>query len=208
MPRDLREACIVEALAIVEQSGVEHLSMREVARRLGVSHQAPYKHFASRDHILAEIVSRAYRNFIRHLSASPQTDDPAADMARMGQRYIRYAIDHPLQYRLMFESPLPEPSEHPEMMQQANRAFALLRDCLQRLPRGNTDQADQAVDAAALFVWSTVHGLSGVLRSAVVHTLQLPDAVLADAVNSTLAHIGRAIGTAPPSHHSNSGGSQ
>jgi len=44
-PGDLREACIREALAIIEVGGVESLSLREVARRLGVSHQAPYKHF-------------------------------------------------------------------------------------------------------------------------------------------------------------------
>ena len=56
----MREACVEEALAIVGEAGLEALSLREVARRLHVSHQAPYKHFPSRDHILAEVVGRAF----------------------------------------------------------------------------------------------------------------------------------------------------
>ncbi|MCG8692745.1 MAG: TetR/AcrR family transcriptional regulator, partial [Minwuiales bacterium] len=67
VPKDLREACVREALAIIDTSGVEELSLREVARRLGVSHQAPYRHFPSRDHILAEIVTRAFESFARYL---------------------------------------------------------------------------------------------------------------------------------------------
>ncbi|MFX4450801.1 TetR/AcrR family transcriptional regulator, partial [Acinetobacter baumannii] len=52
------------------------LSLRDVARRLGVSHQAPYKHFPSRDHILAEVVGRAYASFAAHLEKRPRSDDP------------------------------------------------------------------------------------------------------------------------------------
>jgi AcrR family transcriptional regulator len=50
---DLREACVKQALEIIAKGGIDSLSLRDVARRLGVSHQAPYKHFPSRDHILA-----------------------------------------------------------------------------------------------------------------------------------------------------------
>jgi len=55
---DLRERCVTEALAIIQEQGVEQLSLRDVARRLGVSHQAPYKHYANRDALLAEVVAR------------------------------------------------------------------------------------------------------------------------------------------------------
>ena len=59
---NLREACIAEAFRIIEDAGLEALSLREVARRLGVSHQAPYKHFPSRDHIVAEILAQRGRH--------------------------------------------------------------------------------------------------------------------------------------------------
>ncbi len=194
-PGDLREACVAEALRIVEREGVESLSMREVARRLGVSHQAPYKHFASRDHILAEIVARAYGSFVEYLEAIPETDNPAEDMAEMGRRYVRYALTHPLQYRLMFESPLPEPRRHPEMMRRADRAFTLLRTCLKRMPdRWTNALGDDATDTDALFVWATLHGLASISRSSALHTLTLPDSVIENAVRDALIRIGVGIG--------------
>ena len=169
--------------------------MREVSRRLGVSHQAPYKHFASRDHILAEIVERAYGSFVEYLEAIPETDNPAEDMAEMGRRYVKYALTHPLQYRLMFESPLPEPRRHPEMMRRADRAFTLLRTCLTRMPgRWTMSLGEDDIDTDALFVWATLHGLASVLRSSAIHTLQLPDSVIANAVRNTLIRIGVGIG--------------
>jgi len=111
----LREDCVREALAIIEKVGVEGLSLRDVARRLKVSHQAPYKHFSSRDHVLAEIVSRAFASFAQYLDARPKSDDPHEDLAAMGRAYLEYANKRPVSYRLMFGTPLPEPGRNPEI---------------------------------------------------------------------------------------------
>jgi AcrR family transcriptional regulator len=67
-------------LAIIDSAGLEQLSLREVARRLYVSHQAPYRHFASRDHLLAEIVARAFEAFAQHLDGHPHCLDANADL--------------------------------------------------------------------------------------------------------------------------------
>jgi AcrR family transcriptional regulator len=104
--RNLRESFVLEAMAIIGETGIEELSLREVARRLGVSHQAPYKHFPS-DHLLAEIVSRAFAAFAQHLDARRRSQNPHEDLAAMGRAYLDYAREHPLHYRLMFGTPLP-----------------------------------------------------------------------------------------------------
>ncbi|MFM2045838.1 MAG: hypothetical protein RLY86_4414 [Pseudomonadota bacterium] len=130
---DLREACVAEAQAIIATEGVEGLSLREVARRLGVSHQAPYRHFPSRDHILAEVVARAFDHFARALDARNRSEDPHQDLGGMGVAYLAYAVDHPLEYRLMFATPLPDPAHHPGMMGSARHAFALLVQGLARM---------------------------------------------------------------------------
>jgi AcrR family transcriptional regulator len=62
-PLDLRDACIVAAQEVIAERGVENLSLRDVARKLGVSHQAPYRHYPSRDHLLAEVMRRCFQRF-------------------------------------------------------------------------------------------------------------------------------------------------
>ncbi len=178
----LREACIGEALAIIEQQGLEHLSLREVARRLGVSHQAPYKHYPSRDHLLAEIVARTFTVFAAHLADRPRREDPFDDLGEIGRAYLGFALAHPLQYRLMFGIVLPDPDRHPEMMAKARDSFAILRDAIARLPRhaGRSGvEAAALCDRDALHVWATVHGFATILPSGAVTTLPLaPDTLL------------------------------
>lgn len=190
---DVREACLAEAVKVIETEGIEALSMRQVARRLGISHQAPYKHFKSRDHILAEIVARAYDGFAAYLDSRTRAD-PTGGLAVMGRAYFEYAQRHPLQFRLMFNTALPDPTLHPEMMAKAKRAFALLRDAIAELPetRATEDPAAQA-DLDALFVWSTIHGLSTLMHSDATRTLELSDEVLARALSNTLLRIGSGI---------------
>jgi AcrR family transcriptional regulator len=180
--RDLREACVEEALSLIGEVGVEGLSIREVARRLGVSHQAPYKHFASSDHLLAEIVRRTFAKFSAYLK-------------KMGIAYFEFAMNHPLHYRLMFGTALPPAAEHPEMMEEARAAFSLLFDAVARAhgrhAKGKPLKSDQL---DALFVWATVHGLSTILQSTALEHTGLAQSVLKEALPHTLASIGKALG--------------
>jgi AcrR family transcriptional regulator len=180
---DLREACIIEAMQIIETSGLENLSFREVARRLGVSHQAPYKHFPSRDHILAEIVRRSYQDFAQHLESRPITGDPYADLESLGRAYLGYALDNPLQYRLMFATPLPSTAEHPEMMQGAQIAFDHLCQLIVQMRLATNPSYD------ALFVWSSIHGLATLLQAQVMEKLAISDEILEQAVEQVLLRI-------------------
>ncbi|MEL7059723.1 MAG: TetR/AcrR family transcriptional regulator [Acidobacteriota bacterium] len=186
----MRDACLAEALAIIEREGVESLSLREVSRRLGVSHQAPYRHFPSRDHLLAEIVAGAYRAFVAHLEARPRTGGAQGDLREMGRAYLTYARAHPLQYRLMFGTPLPNPAEHPDMMRHAERAFGLLRDAIAELPSTEGARDLRATHLDALFVWSTLHGLSSIMSSDALDTVDLDDDLLEAAAAETLRRIG------------------
>lgn len=188
-----------EALAIIETQGLEKLSMREVARRLGVSHQAPYKHFASRDHILAEIIGRAFAAFADYLDSGARTGTAHSDMDYMGRAYLAYATRHPLNYRLMFGTPLPDPAVHPDMMAKARHAFALLRDNIALLHRqAARSPSENAIDLDALYIWSTLHGLAGILKADAVNSIGLSSDLLGRAPAAVLARIGGAFGLYPP----------
>lgn len=176
--RDLREHCVAEALHIIAEDGVEQLSLREVARRLGVSHQAPYKHYANRDALLAEVVARAYAAFAAHLDARPRHDDPFDDLAELGRSYLGYASANPLAYRLMFGTPLPDPAQHPEMMRQGRHAFSILQACILRIRATQPESANVvSPDLDALFVWSLVHGMASILETSAGKALALPPAL-------------------------------
>jgi AcrR family transcriptional regulator len=188
---DLREACVREALAIIGKDGLDALSLRDVARRLGVSHQAPYKHFPSREHILAEVVERAYASFAKHIDQRSRSADPYEDLGHLGSCYLNYAKKHPLQYQLMFGMPLPDPEDHPEMMHHARHAFTVLRETIARLP----DRRSPAeIELDALYAWSVVHGLASILETRAGDQHGFGTDVMRQASGHVLRRIGEALG--------------
>jgi AcrR family transcriptional regulator len=176
--------------AIAEQ-GVEQLSLREVARRLGVSHQAPYRHFPSRDHLLVEVMRRCFRDFAAYLDDRAPADDARQDLGVLGTRYLRYAAEHPVEYRLMFGTPWPPISEALGLAVDATHAFDVLRRVLQRM-HGQGGEAQRLVDLDAMFIWANMHGMASITSSNVMAHLALAPGVAAGAT----AHLFDMIGTA------------
>ena len=183
-PLDIKEACVRAAHEVIAEQGIEQLSLRDVARRLGISHQAPYKHYPSRDHLLAEVIGRSFERFARYLDERPALDDPQADLASLGLRYLDYAGSHPLEYRLMFGTPWPEPAVHPGLVKDAVHAFDVLRGVLRRVHGAGAAQR-VAVDLDAMFIWSNMHGLASIAQSNVMAHLGLAP----KAGKQTAAHV-------------------
>jgi AcrR family transcriptional regulator len=182
---DLKEACIQAAREVIAEQGIEGLSLRDVARKLGVSHQAPYRHYPSRDHLLAAIMQRCFEDFANYLDQASQAH--ATDALRgMGEAYMRYAAQHPLEYRLMFGTPWPEPAAHPELVRHAVHAFDLLRNqLLQHLQqRASAPQSDMLAllaqaELQSLFIWSALHGMASIEQANVMQHLVLSPGVSA-----------------------------
>lgn len=188
----LREACVQAAHAVIAEQGVEGLSLRDVARRLNVSHQAPYKHFASRDHLLAEVIRRCFETFAAALNGRTRHTDPLADMRSLGTDYLRFALGQPLEYRLMFGTPWPSAAEHPDLLRDARRAFDVLREALKSLYGPGGADANK-VDADALFVWSAMHGLATILQSNAMQHLALSPQVLDGAASHVMRMVDVAL---------------
>lgn len=191
-PLDLREACVVAAHAVIAEEGVEQLSLRDVARRLHVSHQAPYKHYPSRDHLLAEVVRRCFVRFAEQLDQRKRFPAPEKDLESLGLEYLRYALAHPLEYRLMFATPWPKGAEHDALERDARYAFDILRDAIGKL-HGPKAVKSGLADRDALFVWSAMHGLAGVLQSNIMPTLALKPGVVNDAVAHVMCRVSDAM---------------
>jgi len=175
--KDLKEACLNAAREVIAESGLESLSLREVARKLNVSHQAPYRHFPSRDHLLVEVMCRCFREFADNLDARMKNEDPTLDLQALGYQYLNYAKAHPLEYRLMFGTPWPEVARDQEMVKDACHAFDILRSVLKRI-YGDDDSVSTFIDQQALFIWSTVHGLVSITEAKAMDHLNISPEVI------------------------------
>ncbi|MEM1431803.1 MAG: TetR/AcrR family transcriptional regulator [Pseudomonadota bacterium] len=191
----LREACLQKALEAIRDKGVEGLSLRDVARRLNVSHQAPYKHFASKDHLLAEVIRRCLRDFATHLRRSGDADDgthqpPLDAMRALGSAYLGYAAANPLEYRLMFMTTWPNEARGFGLASDSRAAFDVLGERLQAV-RPYDSSAER--DRDAMFVWSAIHGIASVLQSEAMHYLSFSPSEAEAAVAHARSMIDRAI---------------
>ncbi len=163
----LGEKCLEAALGAIGEKGVEQLSLRDIARRLGVSHQAPYKHFASRDDLLAEVIRRCLQDFATALQDSERDEEgerlpPRDAMLSLGQTYLGYALSKPLEYRLMFGTAWPSVARDRKLDKDARAAFDVLKA---RLGAIRPLSPAEALENDAMFVWSTMHGLASILQS-------------------------------------------
>jgi len=191
-PLPLKEACLRAAHGFIAEHGVEPLSLREIARRLGVSHQAPYRHFASRDHLLVEVVRRCFRDFAAFLDDRGVHADPRDDLGALGERYLAFAESHPVEYRLMFGTPWPAAGEELDLAADAMHAFDVLRRVLGRI-HGEQAAMRRRVDLDAMFIWANMHGMATIRQSSVMAHLRLAPKVEAGAAAHMFEMIGAAM---------------
>lgn len=191
-PLDLKDACVTAAHAVIAEHGVEKLSLRDVARKLNVSHQAPYKHYASRDHLLAEVIRRCFVRFSDALKARNRSEDIKLDIHALGISYLQFALQNPLEYRLMFGTPWPEAASQPDMLADARYSFDVLRQALQPLYAQPQNQPE-AIDTAAMFVWSTLHGLASIMQSQALCGLELHPKFVENAQEQVMTMVDLAL---------------
>ena len=194
---DLKEACVHAAHEFIAENGIENLSLRDVARKLGVSHQAPYRHYPSKDHLLAAVIARCFRDFAQFLDARTNHENPMEDLSAMGRQYITYATNHPLEYRLMFGTTWPEAAEDSELIRDGLHAFNVLRNVLQRI-HGKSKGAKEKIDLDAMYIWSNMHGLVTIMHSNVVRHLQLAPKVDQKAAQHAFDMIAAAMKSRAP----------
>jgi len=176
---NVRDACLRAALQIIISDGAENLSIREVSRRLGLSHQAPYKHFQSRDQLVAEVIGSCFDEFGDYLQTAARTsEEPVTALLAMGQAYLRYADENPAKYRIMFSDPLPAMPAHTSMAGQVKAAYDVPRSSLrQHYQSLGLATAEAEAERNALHIWATLHGLATLLQHDTTRVLELPPAL-------------------------------
>jgi AcrR family transcriptional regulator len=154
---DLRGALIAAGRALLEESGPAGLSLREAARRAGVSHAAPRYHFPSLRHFLGDCAADGFAEFDAALRAArADAAKPRDGLAAMARAYVRFAAHNRMMFRLMFDrDSFSEPTEALEAA--GARAYGALVDAVRAL---DGDCPQSVVDARVAAIWSIVHGFA------------------------------------------------
>jgi AcrR family transcriptional regulator len=151
-PSDLPNALHAAARAILDEAGLDAVSLRETARRVGVSATAAYHHFANKEHLLASVAAEGFRELAAAMEGAATGSDP---LVGVGLAYFDFALQKRGLFRLMFGPILVERAKYPELNDAAGAVFGLL----QRIAVG-ADEWPCEDDVAGMAAWGLVMACS------------------------------------------------
>jgi AcrR family transcriptional regulator len=152
---DLRRAVLDAAIEVITVAGPGAVSLRDLARRAGVSHAAPAHHFTDKAGLLTAIAVEGYELLAGFLDGNPDA------LRELGVRYVRFALDHPAHFEVMFRPELHH-RDAPELVAARERTRLLLAGGVSGLPLARRGPDAQI---AAFAAWSLAHGFATLWRS-------------------------------------------
>ena len=152
---DLRVALLRAAAELLAEQGEAAISLREVARRAQVSHNAPYRHFADREALLAALAEQGFNELLEHMRVVAQGEQGQAVLAALGRCYVDFALQRRGLFRLMFTGTL-ERNRYPALLEAAQALHRQLEQAVAAL-------VADAEGIVSLSAWSLVHGLAQLL---------------------------------------------
>ncbi|MGL5805114.1 MAG: TetR/AcrR family transcriptional regulator [Xenococcaceae cyanobacterium] len=183
---DLRQALIDSAIELILEKDVSTLSLREIARRVGVSHAAPYRHFEDKEALLAAVAEEGFIALTQSMSQARDraSSDPLNRLEAIALAYVQYAIAHPTHYRVMFGSRKEKSGRHPASIEAGEAAFLVL---LGAIEIGQAAKMIRSGDLKQLawVAWSLVHGLAMLLIEEILPISQQKDI---DTLTSFVTH--------------------
>lgn len=157
---NLRSALLEEGLALLAEKGADGFSLRELARRVGVTANASYRHFANKEALMTALAAEGFRRLrITQEAAEAAADGADRRLLAGGLCYLRFADANPALFRLMFGADRRRADGDPELTAAATAAFETLRQAVARTGGADPD----TVTRTALRAWALVHGLSHLL---------------------------------------------
>jgi AcrR family transcriptional regulator len=157
---DLRPALVRASLALIDEAGIGALSLREVARKAGVSHNAPYHHFKDRGSLLAALVEDGFAVLAQEMAAArADAPDARARLEACGLAYIRFALKSPARFKLMFRPELTGSDAEAAVAQASTPALDTLTGAIVEAQAGGLAPAGDP-KPLVLTCWAAVHGLA------------------------------------------------
>tara|TARA_B000000477_G_scaffold51189_1_gene43052 strand:- start:734 stop:1342 length:609 start_codon:yes stop_codon:yes gene_type:complete len=156
---NLKENLIQQAVLACEESGWENISLRNLAKQLNVSQTAPYRHFETKEDLLAEVAAKGFEKMNADMNKT-------SNFLASGLAYCDFALKYQNTYDLMTGNSLGSFTQYPALLDQAQSAFVTLENNLEAhlLNLGHSDLPKEIIEEKALSVWAFMHGIVGILR--------------------------------------------
>lgn len=202
---DLQRAIIAAALEVLSETQSTEFSLRELARRAGVSHNAPYKHFADKHELLAALSAAGFELLAKRITdATERLSNPRARLAAIARAYVRHGVENPALYRLMFGGYLTGADDDRPAIERAagNKTRALVAaamvDGALGTPIPNTPRNERKIAAAILVFWSQMHGLTLLLVDRLVGPSEKAKELSESLLQGMLEGLATRIPSLPP----------
>lgn len=202
---DLRRAIVKAALELLSETQSLEFSLRELARRAGVSHNAPYKHFADKRELLAAVSAAGFEMLTKRMTREVAGLGSArGQLFAMLRAYIDHGVENPALYSLMFGGYLSGPDRNRPAIEltEAEKTKTLLARVIvagglaRAIP--DTPRNERKIAAAILACWSLVHGLTLLLADGLVGPRKKSDVLCDMVVQSMLDGLAAELPVLPP----------
>lgn len=170
---DLKNALIKAGISILAKDGVSGLSLRKVASKAGVSHAAPYAHFADKQALIAAISTEGYRRLYERIEAAiaGYESDPLRQLVEAAWTYVDFALTDPAHFKITFSGVIEKEKEHPAFVEMTQKSFKEVVTIVEACQAQGVLEAGPS-DLVAVSVWSLVHGFASlILEDQVSHSL-------------------------------------
>jgi AcrR family transcriptional regulator len=181
---NLRAALLAQAEQTLRQHGLDGLSLRELARQIGVSHGAPRRHFADRQALLDALAESGFGRLGAQLRAAAESagEDYEARLRAIGLAYVRFAISDAALLELMFTG---KEREHAGVLHEASdRAFSIILELIEE-GQANGALEPGEPERVGLLLFATMQGIAALVTVGIVAPAQV-DSLVADAIGRFL----------------------
>ena len=159
---NLRAELLDTAVEQLRNTGAEELSLRALARAIGVSQTAPYRHFSDKSELLAAMATRGYRGLFTALreAVTGAGNDPDDQMVAVAHAYVDYAAENPQLFKLMFGPAVQPAARYPELREASRETLRLVQEIIQLGVDIGRYQTEENVLYLANAGWSGIYGLA------------------------------------------------
>jgi AcrR family transcriptional regulator len=187
--RDLRSDLVRAASRILEEEGLESLTMRHLSKTIGVSRSASYRHFQDKTALLGAVAADGFHELRESIVGIFDDDSSPLELFRScSYAYVRFAVTRPTLYNLMFGFELNDGAPVPELSDAAASALLVITEVISRCQHEGSFRSSEPVELANV-TWSSLHGLSMLLIDGAVRMSRDGGLLHAQMTDSDVIHV-------------------